>query len=469
MISLLVNDETVDITDNASFNIGASSPFLNPGEISGSKIYNLAARKTRRNQKIFSFAEQLNNIARVKEFRNATIKFYNLLWKQGTLKLRDFSGNYNLSFHSDAGDIGIKIKNRKLPDIDLGTVPADGNMTSAYPTANHIHLKVKAPDFYGDKNLDYGGIINNHDGIALYTNSTTNQYNIVPFPFLLFVLTKVFQDLGYYGIEGSWTEDLDVRRVVLYNNYDLASMSGGINVFGTTITYANHVPNISVGSFLIDTAIMFGITYIVNPVTKKVRIERIKDWLNNPAYLNLNGRASGNYKLEPNQNDGFSFFMSNGNDPFVERKGWLTHKLGNGAEEVKTEAGTLEHDGIDPITGETGRGPAFELDTDNQSALRFLLHTGPGTGHYLKTGFSLRWSGADGIAARCYQEWMDWKSYTEAVEREVDLNVVELLQLDLERKIMIDNLKYVVGEYQGSISNDGKRKPVKLQLYNIRK
>ena len=63
-------------------------------------------------------------------------------------------------------------------------------------------------------------------------------------------------------------------------------------------------------------------------------------------------------------------------------------------------------------------------------------------GHYMRAGFSLRWAGADGIVARCYSEWMDWKSYTEYMERTVELTLVELLQLDTERKVMIDNLKW---------------------------
>ena len=472
MISVQVNHEPIDINGNTSFNIAGASPFISPGEISGPKIYNLSARKTRKNQRIFSFAEKLNNTNRQKEFDNTIIKFYNLLWKRGTLKLRDFSGNYNLSFHTDAGDIGLKIKNLKLSEMDLGTAASDRNTSAIYPEANHVHFLVHAPDFYGENNLDYEGEINalNSSGY-LKTNSTNNTNNIIPFPFLLYVLNRVFQQLGYLGIEGEWTEDEHIKRVVLFNNYDLASMNGTINEYASTIQYNNHVPDISVGSFLIDTAIFFGITYIINPITKKVQIRRIKDWINNTDYLNFNGRASGNYKLEPNRADGFLFKMKpNSNDPLLENyPSWLQYQAGNGGEPISTDACLLQLSGETPYTRQKGTGPAFGLEENSRSPLTFLLSTGPGTGHYLRTGFSLRWDGADGIIARCYQEWIDWKNYTESVEREVDMNVVELLQLDLERKIMIDNLKYVVGDFSGTISNDGKRKPVKLQLYSVRK
>jgi hypothetical protein len=470
MISLQVNHEAVDINDSASFSIAASSPFVEPGEIAGPKIYNLSARKTRRNQRIFGFAEQLNNVARAKEFPEALIKFYGLLWKQGTLKLRDFSGSYNFSFHTDAGDIGLKIKNRKLSELNLGSAANDGNVSQSYPAANHVFFTVNNPDFYGDKNPDYGGVINQLSAGVLATNSTTNQYNVVPFPYLLFVLEKVFQQLGYRGIEGAWTEEEPIKRVVLFNTYDLAKMDTGVNVYADTITYANHMPNVSVGSFLIDVAITFGITYIVNPVTKKVEIKRLKDWLSNPAYLNLNGRASGSYKLEPNQANGFTFRQqAESSDKALEPEpAWLEYRSGNGEEEINTTASPLEIDNGVPYTLQQGAGPAFELPAQGRSGLRFMLFTGSGTGHYQEGGFSLRWAGTDGIINRCYSEWVEWKQYTEKVEREVELSVVELLQLDLERKLMIDNLKWIVADYQGSISNDGRKKPVKLTLYSIR-
>lgn len=479
MISLQINHQVVDINDSASVRIGGSSPFTQPGEISGPKIYNLSALKTSRNQRIFGFAERLNNMAREKEFEGALIKFYNLLWKQGTLKLRDFSGHYNFSFHTDAGDIGLKAKNKKLSELDLGTAPNDGNVADPYPLNNHVFFTVNSPAFYGEENKfnpDYLGQINALNGTALATNGGSNQYNIVPFPYLLHIMDRVFKEMGYRGMEGDWTQQDEIRRVVIWNNYDLAKMEGATNVYDDTIIYSNHVPDISVGAFLIDVAIYFGITYKVNPITKMVKVVRIKDWLLNPDYVSFNGKASGGYKLEPNGNDGFRFVMkADSDDGAFEREPlWLSYQHGGGQDEIPTEASTLEIDETDmPYTLQQGSGPAFELDPRSRAGLRFMLFTGshaaPGTGHYQQPGFSLRWDGPDGIIARSYTEWLEWKSYTEYTEREVELNAVELLQLDLERKIMIDNLKWVIADFEGSISNDKKRRPVKLKLYSIRR
>ncbi|AWW32450.1 hypothetical protein DN752_21145 [Echinicola strongylocentroti] len=496
MITVTVDDQPIDLKESTSFSIGARSPFTSPGELWGPKVYNVAARDSRRNNRVFKFSKILNNTSRVKSYPNTRIAFGDLLWKVGTMKLRDFSDVYNFSFHTDAGDIEARIKNLTLRDLDLGTDVPDMTAGNIYPAANHTFFTIKHPNFYGDRNPDYEGYVNLYNSAEsrFYSNELDggglNKYNMVPFPFLLYVLDRVFKELGYFGISGDWTTDPNIQRVVMYNDYDLAEMDGGINVYADTITYTNHVPNISVGSFLIDVAMCFGITYKVNPVTRYVEIVKIKDWLNDQGFTNLNYRANQSYKMEPNESDGFLFKMAVPSDDelFDTAPGWLELKQGNGQEEVSTEASTLAMiDETNPNDGDwnipnvlqTGSGSAFELDPESKTGLRFMLTDGVKqdtmgndypSGHYMRTGFSLRWEGTDGIVNRCYSEWMDWKSYTEYMERTVELTLVELLQLDTQRKIMIDNLKWVVDEYDASIKSGEKVNRIKtsLKLYSIK-
>lgn len=484
MISITVDDELIDINDSASFSIAGKSPFTTPGELYGPKVYNVSALDSRRNARVFQFASLLNNTGRVKAYGNVQIRFADLLWKIGTLKLRDFSGAYNFSFHSDAGDIEAKIKNRSLPGVDLGTATTDLNVTDIYPTANHVYFTVRNPIFYGDKNPAFNGYVNRYDVIngRLYNPTDDgNSYTITPFPYLLFLLDTIFKDLGYFGITGDWTTDTNIRRAVVYNNYDHRT---------GTITYNRHVPPVSVGSFLIDVAINFGVTFKVNPVTRLVEIVRITDWLNDQSYTDLGNRASRAFKLEPNANDGFRFWMrEDGADELIKNNpAWMDIRIGNGSELIETNASPLDMiTETNPMGGEwtipqvdqAGSGPAFDLELDSRGGLRFMLFDGMQTdslgnaypqGHYLRTGMSLRWSGADGIIARCYSEWMDWKSYTEYMERTVDLTLVELLQLDTERKVLIDNLKWVVDEYDASIQARGNADRIKtnLKLYSVK-
>lgn len=484
MITVEVNEQPIDINQSTAFNIGARSPFTSPGELWGPKVYNVSALDSALNNRIFSFSKLLNNTARVRSYPDTQVKFGDLIWKIGTLKLRDYNDAYNFSFHTDTGDIEARIKNRSLPGVDFGQAVSDLNVSAIYPAANHVYFTVKNPNFYGTKNEPYSGYVNLYDPVAGRLFNPTDdgdEYNLTPFPFLLYVLDTLFKDLGYFGIEGDWTEDENIRRVVIYNNYDHRTAN---------IIYNRHLPPISVGSFLIDVAIFFGITYKVNPLTRKVEIVTIKEWLNNQSYTDLNNRANRSYKLEPNENDGFRFSMraDSSDKLFQDAPDWMDLVIGNGSEILETQASPLAMITEDspfggswtiPQVDQEGSGPAFDLGLETRGGLRFMLFDGMNTdslgnsypqGHYLRTGFSLRWDGVDGIVERCYTEWMDWKSYTEYMERTVELTLVELLQLDTERKVMIDNLKWVVDEYDASIQASGKVNRIKtaLKLYSIK-
>jgi hypothetical protein len=216
----------------------------------------------------------------------------------------------------------------------------------------------------------------------------------------------------------------------------------------------------------------------------------IKDWITNPAYTDLNNRAGTGYKLEPNENDGFRFWMreDSSDELTKDAPSWMDVRIGNGSEVVEmncsplnmiTETSPVGGNWTVPHVVQSGSGPAFERELDNRGGLRFALFDGMKTtstgvsypqGHYLRTGYSLRLGGTNGIISRSYGEWMEWKSYTELMERTVELTLIELLALDTERKIMIDELKWVVDEYDASISRRDSADRIKtsLKLYSVR-
>lgn len=490
MINIQVGDEYIDIDERASFSLSAFSPFFTRDSIPGSKIYNVSAKITPRNQRIFGFSEQLNNTARGKEYADVKVFFFGLLWKVGTFKLRDVNNAYNFSFHTDSGDIQLKIKNRKMPGADLGIMPMALNTTEIYPTANHVFFPVKNPEFYGDANPNFNGIINDYNqasGIPFNNedDSVTNEFGMVPFPFLLHLLDSLFKSLGYYGIDGDWVNDDNIKRVVVYNNVDVEHLS----VHAGSVTYNKHVPDVGIGSFLIDVAIFFGVVPKINPVTKKVTMVTIKDWLTSTQYTDISSKVGRGFKLEPNDSDGFKFEMTpDDSDPlFDSDPDWKSLQFGNGSEEIKTEAGIMEMiteirastggEWTIPYSMQPGVSETYGLSVDNRSSLRFMIFNGLVNdslgnpypqGHILRPGFSLRWDGEDGIVNRCYSEYMDWKSYTELVERTVDFSISELLKFDFEGKVMADDMKWIISEYSGSVNFQNGMKPTSVKMWKVK-
>lgn len=490
MISIQVSGEFIDLDSRASFSLSASSPFFTRDSIPGSKIYNISAQITPLNQRVFGFSEKIDNSNRGKLFEDVRVFFSGQLWKVGTFKLRDVSDAYNFSFHTDSGDIQLKIQNKSMPGADLGTGAIELNTSEIYPVANHVFFPVDAINFYGENgevNSNFGGVINDYDAVngrLLNSQIDGDEYAIVPYPYLLYVLERLFQSLGYYGLEGDWIENENIRRVVIYNNTDLEHLDLAID----SITYNRHIANVGIGSFLIDVAIFFGVVPQINPVTKRVAMVEIKEWLTDPNYKDWNSVASRAFKIEPNQSDGFKFELTpdSGDSLYDKDPDWKNLVIGNGAEVITAQVGIMEMittvraatggEWTIPHTLQTGVSEAYELGIDNRSALRFMLFNGLVNdslgnaypqGHVLRPGFSLRLDGVDGIVERCYSEYVEWKTYSELVERTIDLSISELMRFDFKNKVMADEMKWLIEEYKASVNKDGL-KATSVKMWKVK-
>lgn len=488
MISVQVGDEYIDLEKNISFSLSGVSPFFSRGSIPGTKIYNISASLTRHNQRVFQFADQLNAVDRAKTYADVKVYFKRQLWKVGSLKLRDVDEAYRFSFHTDSADLALKVENKSLAGVDLGQELTQLNTTATYPDANHVFFPFAAPEFYGDANPEYRSIINNYSAAEgrLYNNRVDGDgagFQLVPFPYLLYVLDALFKSLGYLGIEGSWTEDENIRRVVIYNNVDTAHL----DLANEPITYNRHVPDVGIGSFLIDVAVNFGVVPKINPLTRRVRFVPLADWINADGYTSLAQKVESKAKITPNDADGFKFTMLADDEEHGSNKDWAKVVYGNGKEPIDSQAGSLpmlteqrvEGGGewTIPSTIKPGVSEYFGQPLENRSGLIFMLFDGMKIdsagnaypqGHYHRLGFSLRLTGTDGIAHRCYAEYMAWKTYTEKVERQVELSVQELLQLDMESKYMADRLLWFIAEWKTSIRSKGGLQPAAVTFYKVK-
>lgn len=84
----------------------------------------------------------------------------------------------------------------------------------------------KNPNFYGEQNLDFCGVLNRQNPVTgdFFYNTvfTGNKYALVPFLYLFFLLDKIFEKEGLTP-SGSFYEDSEMQKILLYNNYALDS------------------------------------------------------------------------------------------------------------------------------------------------------------------------------------------------------------------------------------------------------
>ncbi|MEM8564950.1 MAG: hypothetical protein AAGF85_00720 [Bacteroidota bacterium] len=477
----------MDIAKNASLQLAGDNPIFNIGSIPGERIYTFKVLNTPNNQRNLGWQELLNLTSKVKTVENVSCFIHKHLWKKGSIRVKKASDNgYDLSFHVDTASIALQIKNKTMPGVNLGNDPLLTTISDAsiYPAVNHILLPVWNPLFYGDTNSEFSGIVNDFENELLAnSNSAGNRtkHTVVPFPYLLYVLDRLFKSLGYYGISGTWTENEDIRRVAIYNTYALDDLdANGVNTFGTTVTYSNHMPNIGIGKFLVEVGLAFGIQYDVDTDTNTILISEMKEVFQNQDYLDFAGRSSAIYNVTPNDYEGIRFqqIADSVDSLFESDKSWM--KVDEGDTKERIELGTApllmstSGDGLNktiPKALQEGISAPFDLQNEKTASLRFIIFKGMVNsgfsypqGHYENDNISLRPGGATGIVNRLYRDYIDFKTQTEEVTRDLRMTPPEFFTFNFKRKLMTNQMKYLVKSYKAKITKDRGLQPVSCTL-----
>lgn len=479
MISIEVKGKRFDLSENARFSFKAENPFLALGYIPGPVVYQVEGIISNQNRLITEFADQISNTSRKIKIEDVLIYIGGIVWRKGVMRLKKAgSAGYQFSFFSDAGDAKSKIENLRLSDLPLETgVTVDDQSDDYYPTAKHVFFPVYNPDFYGSKNEDYAGYQNYYSGGSFGTNGGSNKYTKTPFIYALYVLEECLKLMGYPQISGDILTNEDAQRMVVFNTNSLDELDGnGLNVMKTTFNYAEHLPDIPISDYVIDTCLMLGVVPIFDAKAKSVELISFQEYFTDKTSLDFNAKTSEENEITPNEFDGVQFIMkADSRDKALEQNSdWLELKSGNGKEEFVINASSLQVEQIEDVElpGRTwtipqvnlaGNSPAFEQINRNRS-LRFLYFKGNPLdsqdnsypqGHWEGVNCDLRWEGFNGLVAQRFQKWLDFKANTELVSFEADIELMDLLNFSFKNKLMAYYLRFIVGDYSAQVEANG--------------
>jgi hypothetical protein len=122
-----------------------------------------------------------------------------------------------------------------LNDVSTNSVVKAGLRTAAlqFQTADYTNIIAfpphSNPNFYGNNNPDFQGIVNvviAEDGTHPYNIPGTggNKYCLVPFVYLFHILETGFGEDGL-RLAGTFSNDLEMKKILIYNNYALDKQS----------------------------------------------------------------------------------------------------------------------------------------------------------------------------------------------------------------------------------------------------
>lgn len=501
MLDIKVNNQSLNLGGNASIGIELVSPLFDRSRIPGIISYPFKIPNTNTNRKILGFPEILSSTEKAETFADVQLFIEHVLYKIGTLKSKDSGPDeFQINFKSDSGDVQEKIKNVKLADIDLGSDALNyGVVNNYYPIVKYAMFPVKNPDFYGDNNPDFAGYMNYYDGNLINNTGGDNKNCLVPFPYLLYILDKVGEYIGY-TFSGDWLTEESVMRTVIYNNYAEDEVNGGNNDYTNLLwSFNNHVPDITIGQFFIALQNFFGLAFNFNPITKICKIIRLKDVADSRVYKNWTERTVPGYRKIPYEYNGFTLLQteSNSDKLFEEQdKEFLEYRIGNGGEPINTRASTMfmtsetdsekpTRDWLIPEIKQPGSSPEFEQGT-NDYGLRFMMYRGLqpdslsnnyplGTWDikdYAGSAISgaektLHWDGENGLYTQNWKDWLDLFQNTSYVERQRRINIEELLNFDFTQKILIENVLYLPVSLRLNVNQKSGIQPASMKLFKV--
>ena len=296
MISLTVNDQSLDLGTDFSITFNFKSPIFNE---TGSYSYPIKIPYSIRNAGILNFKN------RVESFRDFYEEFpckiiVDNQYIQGLLKCKIANNkSYEGSIYGIDGDFYYQIKDLMLNQVDMGSMSFDTD-DLAIQYINDILVNpnktVCFPEIFNDVYLDpvgscparlsFNKYLNNHTGIH-HTAEDLNPSIIVPMLYFNYVHSKVFESLSFELKDQLFSKRSDFDNLILFNSTPTNNLLDQYPYDLRNWYFSLHVPRILIKDFLKGIETAFNARYFINGKDKSCKLIAIDDIIKNPSGIDF--------------------------------------------------------------------------------------------------------------------------------------------------------------------------------------
>lgn len=240
MFSIIVKDQKLDTSGiRVNLYLKSTFPFTpDQGQIEGSFAFNGTLPNSPLNKRIFGFPHRLEGLFDLPINIPCTLTINARVWYDALISITsatEISLNFDLliGYGSFASLIeGKTLKDLTFPDpIVIGEEQselldyADAQVELAYPAVNFNFPMIYSPNFYGDEVDTFLDFINHYNGGHFIENiitgdGTQNFNTLVPMLYLQYVTKLCFESFGYKP-SGTFFDNPDIAKTMLFNNYSL--------------------------------------------------------------------------------------------------------------------------------------------------------------------------------------------------------------------------------------------------------
>ncbi|MGM9510206.1 hypothetical protein ACS5NO_20895 [Larkinella sp. GY13] len=457
MLDIRIEGVSVDRKPGMVLTLEQFSPLFDFSTVQGSRIYDFQLPSTPTNRRVLGHLHnpQVESSKRrwyCEKYHHSTIV------EQGYVKIRETTPDYSLYFTQNLGDIFGDYQLIPLSQLtELGSEPVPASpVASVDPLVDrYCFPTLHNPAFYGNQAVGgFTGKVNEQEA-GLYKPTAR-----VPMLFVHQIL-KRYGELTGWRFEGAFMDDPAMQRLVFYNLYALDEQ--------TTLTYSNHLPEITLGGLLIELRKLFNLWLDFNVRRKICTMDFVDDVLAQPTLTNWSYKTGTAHLRIPDQHGRLELsYEIDGNDATMKPIPALMDKYQTPENEenaggvllpVKSRFSTLL---TDPVLGlaTTSQTGFSVLNKDSKPVLsnRLLfwngLVAGVPTATNAHAGQTLLWSGAGNLVDTHWRRFERFKGRTFPIRRNLYLSAADLARFTLRQKVHIQGVDYLISSLKTALGDD---------------
>lgn len=334
MIEILINNTALDLSAGAATNFQQNSPFFDASQIQGEYSLPIDLPFTEKNIRLLGFVSELAVSGGVRNIPNVVWAEDGIPMYQGTLIIESVQvgaggvgGTISAYFVCGISAFWQLIKDMKMRDIDMGSDfnfkdwAAFSAAISASYTATSDTCDYAFPPILNDKaggatNPDWGwmnGIKlvpivagksskaqisednSIHIAIILPGGNPARVFTntLVPMPYLVVVMKNLFKTLGY-SLTGDMLNDPDFKKIILPNFQTVSQFVSAVRAYSFNLK--NHLPDMSIGDFILSLRNKFGIGFQFDTAQRTCRLIDLNNILKDGLRIDLSTKVNPSSK-----------------------------------------------------------------------------------------------------------------------------------------------------------------------------
>jgi len=317
MLSILIADQPLDLSDDFSVSLNLKSPLFNDV---GDYSFPFKVPSTARNMSILGWKNRIASTRNIYETFDGSIRWNGMVLYAGQIRIKTASDKtFEGTLYINKGNFNYEVKDLLLNRVDLGMKEFAGDdqamdyfnwsLTHFYPDTDFSMPQISNLDFFDppaeNQELHAYNLIFADGKLHKVTTDGQSRTILIPFLYLKFVLNKLAENFGYRLQDDFFTSSTELSRLVIYHSVNLSEVLFGLQ----QLYYCRFVPKVKVSDFIAGLEKWFNCSFHADSKQRVIRIVSNKDVLLRSEVVEFSKNVLSLTQEIPDQITGFRFLL----------------------------------------------------------------------------------------------------------------------------------------------------------------